>query len=230
MATSFIVITLNREFNYACREQNHFLFHWNTLISSGQTHTDLDVAQEKRIDDYCNVDGNRNLSDSWTGFTRFTLLNETPPRGCMWYGERLTKSLRHLAQIIYGLTLRQGLEKPLKEKKNKNGQLRNQNSNMPENWEILFLLIQAMKSTRTSLKKVRRKLETPKTAAMPCKKNVFQSMHTGHCCLKNQNQGVRCEDKIQLYCWRGRASDEKDSWRTHCRERAKFCIVLQLSV
>ena len=50
-------------------------------------HTDLDVAQEKRIDDYWNVDGNRNLSDSWTGFTS---LNETPPRGFMWSGERLT--------------------------------------------------------------------------------------------------------------------------------------------
>ena len=52
------------------------------VISS--THTDLDVAQEKRIDDYWNVDGDRNLSDSWTGFTRFTLLNETPPKGYMW--------------------------------------------------------------------------------------------------------------------------------------------------
>ena len=40
------------------------------------THTDLDVAQEKRIDDHRNADGNRNLSDSWTGFTRLTLLNE----------------------------------------------------------------------------------------------------------------------------------------------------------
>ena len=28
------------------------------------THTDLDVAPEKRIDDYWNVDGNRSLSDS----------------------------------------------------------------------------------------------------------------------------------------------------------------------
>ena len=48
-------------------------------MSSGQL-TDLDVAQEKRVDDRWNVDGNRNLSDSWTGFTRFTLLNETPPK------------------------------------------------------------------------------------------------------------------------------------------------------
>ena len=27
------------------------------------------------------------LSDSWTGFTKFTLLNEQPPTGCMWSGE-----------------------------------------------------------------------------------------------------------------------------------------------
>ena len=56
------------------------------------THTDLDVAQEKRIGDYWNVDGIRGLSDSWTGFTRFALLNETPPKGYMWSGRRLTKN------------------------------------------------------------------------------------------------------------------------------------------
>ena len=55
------------------------------------THTDLDVAQEKRVDDCWNVDGYKSLSDSWTGFTRFTLLNETLQRGFMWSGEKLTK-------------------------------------------------------------------------------------------------------------------------------------------
>ena len=43
------------------------------------THTNLDVMQEIRIDDYWNIDGPRDLSDSWTGFTQFTL----------WSGERL---------------------------------------------------------------------------------------------------------------------------------------------
>ena len=37
------------------------------------THTNLDVKQEKRIDDYWNIDGSRDLSDPWTGFTQFTL-------------------------------------------------------------------------------------------------------------------------------------------------------------
>ena len=32
------------------------------------THTNLDVKQEKRIDDYWNIDGSGNLSDPWTGF------------------------------------------------------------------------------------------------------------------------------------------------------------------
>ena len=43
------------------------------------THTTLDVLQESRIDDYWNIDVNRNISESWTGFTMFTILNERPP-------------------------------------------------------------------------------------------------------------------------------------------------------
>ena len=41
---------------------------------SRTTHTNMDVMQESRIDDYWNIDGSRDLSDSWTGFTQFTLL------------------------------------------------------------------------------------------------------------------------------------------------------------
>ena len=35
---------------------------------SRTTHTNLDVKQEKCIDDYWNIDGSRDLSDPWTGF------------------------------------------------------------------------------------------------------------------------------------------------------------------
>ena len=46
---------------------------------SRTTHTNLDVKQEKRIHDHWNVDGSRDLSDPWTGFT---------PNGKMWsWGE-----------------------------------------------------------------------------------------------------------------------------------------------
>ena len=51
---------------------------------SRTTHTNLDVKQEKRIDDYWNVDGSRDLSDPWTSFTQFTLLEEKLPDGILW--------------------------------------------------------------------------------------------------------------------------------------------------
>ena len=38
--------------------------------------TTLDVMSEKHIEDYWNVDGEREWSDAWTGFTTFMLLNE----------------------------------------------------------------------------------------------------------------------------------------------------------
>ena len=42
---------------------------------SRTTHTNLDVMQESRIDDYWNIDGSRDLSDYWTGFTQETIKN-----------------------------------------------------------------------------------------------------------------------------------------------------------
>ena len=59
---------------------------------SGATHANLDVKQEKRIDDNWNIDGSRDLSDPWTGFTQFTLWEEKPPDGFLWSGERLTRN------------------------------------------------------------------------------------------------------------------------------------------
>ena len=50
------------------------------------THTNLDVKQEKRVDDYWNIDGSRDLSNSWTTSNQFTLLEEEPPEGFIWSG------------------------------------------------------------------------------------------------------------------------------------------------
>ena len=50
------------------------------------THTTLDVLQESRLDDYWNVDADRDLSQAWTGFTQFTILNGKTPDGKTWSG------------------------------------------------------------------------------------------------------------------------------------------------
>ena len=75
---------------YSPREES-FPIPLKYIDVSRTTHTYLDVKQEKRIDDYWNIDGSREMSDSWTGFTQFTLLEEKPPEGFMWSGGRLTR-------------------------------------------------------------------------------------------------------------------------------------------
>ena len=51
----------------------------------------MDVKLEKRIDDYWNIDGSRDLSDPWTGVTQSSLLEEKATDGYMWSGGRLTR-------------------------------------------------------------------------------------------------------------------------------------------
>ena len=64
---------------YSPREES-FPFPLKHIDVSRTTHTNLDVKQEKRIDDFRNIDGSRDLSDPWTGFTQFTLLEEKTSR------------------------------------------------------------------------------------------------------------------------------------------------------
>ena len=77
--TSYTPITLNPESNFPRKES--FPIPLKYIDVTRTTHTNLDVKQEKRIDDYWNIDGSRRLSDPWTGFTQFTLLEEKLPDG-----------------------------------------------------------------------------------------------------------------------------------------------------
>ena len=75
---------------YSPREES-FPIPLKYIDVSRTTRTNLDVKQEKRIDDYWNIDGSRDLSDPWTGFTQFTLMEEKASDGYMWSGRRLTR-------------------------------------------------------------------------------------------------------------------------------------------
>ena len=75
---------------YSPREES-FPIPLKYIDVSRTTHTNLDVTQESRIDDYWNIDGSTGLSDSGTGFTQLTLWSEELLEGFLWSGERLTK-------------------------------------------------------------------------------------------------------------------------------------------
>ena len=63
----------------------------NYIDVTRTTDTTLDMMSEKNIEEYWNVDGDRELSDAWTGFTRFIVLNKRPLDGYTWSGWRLTR-------------------------------------------------------------------------------------------------------------------------------------------
>ena len=69
---------------YSPREES-FPIPLKYIDVSRTTHTNLDVKQEKRIDDYWNIDGSRDLSDPLDRFHSIPLYwNEKPPNGYMW--------------------------------------------------------------------------------------------------------------------------------------------------
>ena len=80
--TTFTVITLNRESNCTCPEKHYSQFHWN-----------ISTLPERQILPWIfwHVDGDREWSDTWTGFTRFSLLNEKTTRWVHMVGERLIR-------------------------------------------------------------------------------------------------------------------------------------------
>ena len=110
------------------------------------TSTTLDVMLERRIDDHWNIEGDRELSDSWTGFTRFTLLEEKSPNGCTWCGWRLAKSKQHPGQITRGQKYGNICQMQLNAEK-KSGLSKNRNSTMPEDCVVFSSLNLMMKNS-----------------------------------------------------------------------------------
>ena len=153
---------------YSPREES-FPIPLGCIDVSRTTHTNLDDKQERRIDDYWNIDGSRDSSDSWTGFTQFTLLEEKLPDGYMWSGERLTRKQ---------LTSRPDHSWPeLWEQVGKNAQLKERQKWSHEKPQLdnarklrgIYFIDLGDKEFKETIKNARKKLETPMAPDMPCK-------------------------------------------------------------
>ena len=87
---SFIANKWNPESNCTCRKKNHFLFQLNTLTLP-ERHTHPWMYCWRKLLKITGTWMEKKLSDAWTGFTRFIILNERPPDGYSWSGRRLTR-------------------------------------------------------------------------------------------------------------------------------------------
>ena len=164
----------NPESNCTCREKRQFPIPLKCIDVTWSAHTDLDVMQEKRVHDYWNVDSNRNLSDSWKGFTRFTLLKERPhqriypgeidknsndyqTRSCM------ARSMDEIGEAAQNREKQEwAKEKPKFETARR---LRGMYAIDPDDRDY-----------KETLKHERRKLERPLAPVMPCKRKAPNGM------------------------------------------------------
>ena len=82
---------MNHEYNSLVPKEETFPIPLKYIDGTRSTHADLDVMQEKRVDDYWNVDLNRSHSDSWKGFTKFILSKKKLSKGYMWSRREIDK-------------------------------------------------------------------------------------------------------------------------------------------
>ena len=136
---------------------------------SRTSHTNLDVKQEKRIDDYWNIDGSRDLSDPWTGFTQFTLLEEKKtPDGYLLSGVRLTrKQLTSRPDHLWPeLWKSMGKHAKLKEKQKWSNEMFHLEN--ARKLRGIYVIDPKDKEFKETIKNARKKLETSVAPAMRC--------------------------------------------------------------
>ena len=164
---------------------------------SGTTHTNLDVKQEKRIDDYWNIDGSRDLSDPWTGFTQFTPLEEKAPDGYMWSGDRLTrKQLTSRPDHLWPeLWKSMGKHAKLKEKQKWSNEKIHLDHSRKLRW--IYFIDPEDTEFKETIKNARKKLETSVAPAMSCKilkncgSDVSNKIRTKLACILEADESTR---------------------------------------
>ena len=153
---------------YSPREES-FPIPLKYIDVSRTTHTNLETKQEKRIDDYWNIDGSRNLSDPWTGFTQFTLLEEKPPDGYMWSGGRLTRKQLTSRPDHLWPELWKSMGKHAKLKEKQKWSKEKLHLETERKLRGIYFVDPEDKEFKETIKNARKKLETPVAPAMPCK-------------------------------------------------------------
>ena len=159
---------------------------------SRTTRTNLDLKQERRIDDYWNIDGSRDLSESWSGFTQFTLLSEKPPDVYVSSGRRLTRRqvTSRPDHLWPELWIKLGRNAELKEKHK-----RPYEKPKLDNARRLrgsYVIDPEDKEFKETIKNAHKKWDTPMAPALLCK--------TSKICKHGETRGKTNEVKSKLAC------------------------------
>ena len=142
------------------------------------TDTKFDVMPEKHIKYYWNVDGDRELSDAWTGFAGLILLNEKPPDGYTWSGERLTRKQTTSRPDNVWPDMQKHLSDASKRKEKQKWAIEKPKLENARRSPGIYFIDPKDEEFKDIMEKSRRKLENPMPAAMPCKNSSQSTRET----------------------------------------------------
>ena len=163
----------------------------------------------ENIDDYWNVDGDRELSDTWTGFTRFTTLKEKPPDEFSWSGETLTrKQTTSRLDHLWPETWKDMSEASKRKEKQKWTIEKPKLDDNARRLRGIYFIDPDDEEFKRKMKNARRKLEISMPAAMPCKLQqsvfnetcrTFEEHKTKYACIVEADESTRKRIKGTLH-------------------------------
>ena len=168
--TSSIIVTMNLEFNSVPKEET-FPIPLKHIDLAKSTHTDLDVMQEKRIDDCWNVDSNRNLSVHGKVSRSLLYWKKNLPKD-LWSGGRLTtiqptSRPDHVWPEVWTKIGKAAQNREKQEGTKEKAKL--DNARRPRG---IYFIDPDYQEYKVTHKNAKRKLERPVAPALPCKRKA----------------------------------------------------------
>ena len=115
------------------------------------------------------MDGDREVSDTWTGFTRFTKLKEKPPNGYTWSWEKLTRKQTTSRPDKLWPEMWKHMSDASKRKEKQKWAIEKPKLDNARRLRGIYFIDPEDEAFQDIVKRARRKLVIPMPAAMPCK-------------------------------------------------------------
>ena len=161
------------------------------------TSTSWTVLLEKYIDDYWNVDGDRDLSDTWTSSP---VLDEKPLDGFSWSRRRLARKQTTSRPDTLWPDISKDMSDASKRREKQKWAIEKPKLDNARKLRGVYFIEPADEEFKETMKNARRKLEVPMPAAMPCKIrreeyretcSVSDNCKTNYACIIEADESTR---------------------------------------
>ena len=164
----------------------------------------------------------KELSDAWTGFTRFVLLQERPLEGYTWSGRRLTRKQKTSRPDDVWSDMSKFMSDAAKKKAKQRWAIEKAKLDNARQLRGIFFIEPIDEELKLTMKAARRKLEVPMPAAMPCKIPIKSSGETHRDIGKRKTKYACVVDADESTTKARRSWTQTSSRSHHCKKNELY--------